>query len=240
MFLKLFGPLWNIPAKIPGYPTRKLIFPGFRGTYRTFWPSPLHEDAPHPAGRYPEPKVLVCGVFSCLMKEMETLEGSNCASVLAVLRGQVLSRQTSFENKLPFMILTPPETTAQKCAFLQKNAFSYREMSFPTEKCVLGVASQETAGNRRRVQGSRIKNASQLSQESQNPVNKVRVFLFKGALRGFPVQGGPKHPKIEKIQSRLKFSISLEIFNACNLIWWAALGFQDVMKQQEIRINKEK
>ena len=27
---------------------------------------------------------------------------------------------------------------------------------------------------------------------------------------------------------------------ACNLIWWAVLGFQDVMKQQEIRINKEK
>ena len=27
---------------------------------------------------------------------------------------------------------------------------------------------------------------------------------------------------------------------ACNLIWWAVLGFQDVMKQQEIRKNKEK
>ena len=28
--------------------------------------------------------------------------------------------------------------------------------------------------------------------------------------------------------------------NACNLIWRALLGFQDVMKQQEIRRNKEK
>ena len=27
--------------------------------------------------------------------------------------------------------------------------------------------------------------------------------------------------------------------NACNLIWWAVLAFQDVMKQQEIRRNKE-
>ena len=27
---------------------------------------------------------------------------------------------------------------------------------------------------------------------------------------------------------------------ACNLIWWAVLGFEDVMKQQEIGINEEK
>ena len=31
----------------------------------------------------------------------------------------------------------------------------------------------------------------------------------------------------------------LNIF-ACNLIWWAVLGFQDVMKQQEAKRNKEK
>ena len=29
-------------------------------------------------------------------------------------------------------------------------------------------------------------------------------------------------------------------FYACNLIWWAVSGFQDVMKQQEIGRNKEK
>ena len=28
--------------------------------------------------------------------------------------------------------------------------------------------------------------------------------------------------------------------HACNLIWWAVLGFQDVMKQQETRRNKER
>ena len=39
----------------------------------------------------------------------------------------------------------------------------------------------------------------------------------------------------------LSLSISLYIYiYACNLIWWAVLGFQDVMKQQEIRRNKEK
>ena len=33
---------------------------------------------------------------------------------------------------------------------------------------------------------------------------------------------------------------STYIFYACNLIWWAVLGFQDVMTQQEIRRNREK
>ena len=28
--------------------------------------------------------------------------------------------------------------------------------------------------------------------------------------------------------------------HACNLIWWAVLGLQDVMKLEEIRRNKEK
>ena len=29
-------------------------------------------------------------------------------------------------------------------------------------------------------------------------------------------------------------------FYACNLIWWAVLGFQDVMKKQETRRNEDK
>ena len=33
--LKLFGHPWDIPAKLPGYPAKKYVFPGFRGTYRT-------------------------------------------------------------------------------------------------------------------------------------------------------------------------------------------------------------
>ena len=83
------------------------------------------------------------------------------------------------------MILNPPEPTAEnrlscrkmhfpaeKWAFLQK-------MQFPAERCLFlqknavpcrkmrlsGGASQETAGG---LQGSRIKNASQLSQDSRH------------------------------------------------------------------------
>ena len=38
-----------------------------RGTYRTFWPPPLHVENPHPTGGYPDPKVWVWVPFSSLM-----------------------------------------------------------------------------------------------------------------------------------------------------------------------------
>ena len=36
------------PGKIPGYPAKKVWFPWYRGTYRTFWPCPLHVEDPSP------------------------------------------------------------------------------------------------------------------------------------------------------------------------------------------------
>ena len=39
-------------------PVKKLGFPGFQETYRTFWPPPLHVENPHPTGYLP-----VCGLF---------------------------------------------------------------------------------------------------------------------------------------------------------------------------------
>ena len=45
LFLKLFGRPWDIPGKIPA---KKFGFPVFRRTYRTFWPSPLQVEDPHP------------------------------------------------------------------------------------------------------------------------------------------------------------------------------------------------
>ena len=56
------------------------------------------------------------------------------------------------------MILDPPEQSAEKCSFLQKNALSCRKIYFPAEKdtfpqknVALGGTWQETAGIRRRV-----------------------------------------------------------------------------------------
>ena len=40
----------------------------------------------------------------------------------------------SSRNKLPFMILDPPEQSAENCSFREKNALSYSKMHFPTEK----------------------------------------------------------------------------------------------------------
>ena len=47
----------DIPAKIPGSPAKMFVFLGFRGTYRIFWPPPLHVEDPHPTGRYPDPSL---------------------------------------------------------------------------------------------------------------------------------------------------------------------------------------
>ena len=55
-FLKLFRHPRDNPAKVPGYPANKFVFPGFRRTYRTFWPPPLNAEDPHPTRRYPDPK----------------------------------------------------------------------------------------------------------------------------------------------------------------------------------------
>ena len=54
----------------------------------------------------------------------------------------------------------------EKCTFLQKNAFSCRKMHFPAEKCGFrGAHGREPQEIARGFQGSRIKNASQLSQD---------------------------------------------------------------------------
>ena len=58
-FLKLFGHFRDIPAKSRDIPPKKVWFPWFRGTYRTFWPPPLHVEDPHPTRKYPDQKVWV-------------------------------------------------------------------------------------------------------------------------------------------------------------------------------------
>ena len=68
LFLKLFGHRLDIPAKSRDIPPKKVWFSWFRGTYRTFWPPPLRvEDPYHPTGKYPDSKVWVCALFSCLV-----------------------------------------------------------------------------------------------------------------------------------------------------------------------------
>ena len=67
LFLKFFGHPQDIPAKIQRYPAKKFVSLGFRGTYRTFWPPPLHVEDPHHTGRYADPRVWVCASYSCLI-----------------------------------------------------------------------------------------------------------------------------------------------------------------------------
>ena len=48
---------WNrfFGHEIPGYPAKMYVFPGFRGTYQSFAPPPLHVEDPTPED--PDPKV---------------------------------------------------------------------------------------------------------------------------------------------------------------------------------------
>ena len=94
----------------------------------------------------------------------------------------------SSRNKLPFMIPNPPRVNwrkmgfpTAKCILLQRNALSYRKMHLSCREMHLSCRKMLSfwgplAGG---LQGSRIKNASQLSQDkvSMNN-NKPRDFLI--------------------------------------------------------------
>ena len=65
-FSSSFSGAPRISRQSPGMSRQKCWFPGFRGTYRTFWPPPLHVEDLHPTGRCPDQKVWVLVPFSCL------------------------------------------------------------------------------------------------------------------------------------------------------------------------------
>ena len=65
-FSQSFGQFRDIPAKSRDIPPKKVWFPWFWGAYWTFWPPLLHVEDPYPTGEYPDSKVWVCALFSCL------------------------------------------------------------------------------------------------------------------------------------------------------------------------------
>ena len=58
-FAQTFRAPPGCPGKSPGYPAKRVWIPWLRGTYRTFWPPPLHVKETHPTGRFPDQKVWV-------------------------------------------------------------------------------------------------------------------------------------------------------------------------------------
>ena len=64
------------PGKIPRYPAKKVWFPWFQGTYRTFWPPSIHMEDPHPTRKYPDQKVRGLGSFSSLTNVCNGLKGN--------------------------------------------------------------------------------------------------------------------------------------------------------------------
>ena len=110
--LKLFGRSRN--AKTPGYSTKKFGLPGFRRTYRTFWPSPLHVEDPHPTRRYPDQKVWVWVPSSSLKKFYRecSIWGSKVQVFEAQLSGRV-SRPCGFQ-----CVLNPPYPNLQRTVLM--------------------------------------------------------------------------------------------------------------------------
>ena len=81
---KLFGQLWDIPAQSRDVPPKKFGFPGLRGTYRTFWPTPSRFRPP-PHSRISGPKSLGLGSFflpdTCsIHKKIVSLISSKCSN----------------------------------------------------------------------------------------------------------------------------------------------------------------
>ena len=62
----------GISQQNPGISAQKVWFPWFWGTYRTFWPPPLHMEDPYPTGKYPNSKVWVWVLFPCLIFRCRT------------------------------------------------------------------------------------------------------------------------------------------------------------------------
>ena len=66
----------NFSLKIFPISRPKFGFPGFRRTYRTFWPPPHHVEDPHPTLAYPDQKVWVWVPFSSLRNAADLQENS--------------------------------------------------------------------------------------------------------------------------------------------------------------------
>ena len=67
-FFSNFSGAPRISRQNPGISRPKsLWFPWLRGTYRTFWPPPVHLEDPYPTGKYPDQKVWVWVPFSSLI-----------------------------------------------------------------------------------------------------------------------------------------------------------------------------
>ena len=55
------------PSKIPEYiPPKKFDFPDFEGHTELFGPHPFKWKTPYPSRKYPDSRVWVCALFSCL------------------------------------------------------------------------------------------------------------------------------------------------------------------------------
>ena len=65
-FFSNFPGALGISRQNPGISRQKFDFPGFEGHTELLGPHPFTWKTPHPTGKYPDSKVWVCALFSCL------------------------------------------------------------------------------------------------------------------------------------------------------------------------------
>ena len=101
----------DIPAKFPGYSRCLPSNPwktNFRGRARTFRPPPLHVQDPHPTWWYPDPKVNLYALVSCLTLTKKAMSFSRDGpGVTAPLRTNIVPL-TAVWNPPPTPFRYPP------------------------------------------------------------------------------------------------------------------------------------
>ena len=99
-----FRTLPGYPSQVLGYSARKFVLPGSRGTYRTFWPPPLHVEDPQPTGKISGPTSLsLCSLFlpECQKQSAKGLLGRGTKSLPKVT--------CAWTNKVCACLLLCPE-----------------------------------------------------------------------------------------------------------------------------------
>ena len=109
-FLKLFGRPRDVPTN-PGISRPKSLIPWFRGTYRTFWPPPVHVEDPYPTGKYPDQKVWVWVPLGACAMTTKFLDNQICT--FKILLSWRFPQKQAFWDDFPLRPQGPPPSKAK-------------------------------------------------------------------------------------------------------------------------------
>ena len=168
-------------------PAQKVWFPWFRGTYRTFWPPPVHVEDPYPTGQYPDQKVWVWGSFffpELFNSRNARLEERVCDSMGKVLQAENVLYDTTGQY--------PDQKVWGLGSFFLPDFHPLIEGAGPKKK-KLQTSGFRHLGGRKTAQEKKKKTNS---WERRFPGTfRTNVPLILPIFSVFSVGGGPKVPR---------------------------------------------